>query len=245
VGLIADRVLRLDRVGDRVRKRAVVADRARKHGVDIVLHALVHHALADDPVLDGGFDPARADDLRDGPDVVFVALPRVFERLHVHPERGAVQRALEVVGGEAVARRERVDVACLDQLGERVARSRVDHRGAGDDHHVPAGLGHLAELLGDLSDRRLRGALRGDAALHEAERAAPLRGRSGGFTRIPDWSVATRSSSSTALSTFVYARGSPSGPPSGSTISAQSISIRSTSIHSPSYSTSVGWFVVE
>ena len=125
----------------------------------------VEHAL-----LDRGRDRPAAADRVDGPDVVLVAVLDALAVREVDAERGAVQRRLDVVGGERVAGEQHVDVAGLHQRDHRRGRAGVHDGGPGDPQDLAALPLHLAHLLGDLAHQQRLRLLAGHLRVHELER---------------------------------------------------------------------------
>ena len=101
--LLAHDALRFERIGDDAGKRAVVANRAGKDDVDAVFDAGVHDPAREEALRDGGGDPAGRADLVDRVHVVFVTGLGQPAPLNADAERGAIENALDVVNGEAVA----------------------------------------------------------------------------------------------------------------------------------------------
>ena len=90
-------------------------------------------------------------------------------RRQVDPERRAVERGLDVVGGQRVAGEQHVDVARLDEGDHRRRGAGVhDGRTADPEHLAAVGL-HLAHLRGDLPQQQRLRLLARHRGAHEAE----------------------------------------------------------------------------
>ena len=87
----------------------------------------------------------------------------------VDPEAGAVERSLDVVGGQGVAGEQHVDVVGLDQRDHGRRGSGVYDAGPADPQHLLArGLG-LTHAAGNLAYQQRLRLLARDLGLHEAE----------------------------------------------------------------------------
>ena len=87
----------------------------------------------------------------------------------VDAERGAVQRGLDVVGGQRVAGEQDVDVAGVDQPHHGRGGAGVDDGGAADPEDPLPGRLDLAHPLGDLAHQQRLRLLAGHRRVHEPE----------------------------------------------------------------------------
>ena len=125
------------------------------------------------PLSTAGSQTAGAEDRVDGAHVVAVAALDRAPALHVDAERRAVERLLDVVHGERVAREQHVHVAVADQIAEVGAAAGVDDDGAGDERDAFARLLGRAHHRGDARHAHLDAALGRDLVRHERE-AEPI-----------------------------------------------------------------------
>ena len=152
-------VLRIVGVAQHARKRAVVADGAGQHVGHALLLQRVHDAARHLLLLDEPADGAVQPHAVDGVQVVVVAERAVLLRLDVLAERRVEVRALQIVRGQRVSGEHRVDVARLDDLGERRAREAVERERRPHHPHDVAVfalvLQQLVELVVLAGERRL------------------------------------------------------------------------------------------
>ena len=95
--------------------------------------------------------------------------------LHIHAERRAVQRLLDVMDSEGVARKHHVDVALPDEIAEVRAAARVDDDRTGDEGDALAGPPRRPHHRRDPRHADLDAALRRNLVRHERE-AEPVAG---------------------------------------------------------------------
>ena len=101
--------------------------------------------------------------------MVLVAVLDREAALQVHAQRGAVERGLDVVHRQRVAREQDLDESHLDQARQVAAGARVHDRRPGHDQDPTALAADQSHLAGDGRDHDLLGLLGGDLAAHEAE----------------------------------------------------------------------------
>ncbi len=150
--LFPHQILGLESIGDDVGKGTIVTDRAGQDEFDAFLDAGIEDPAAQQTLLHRLPDAARLSDLVDGPQMVFVTLSGADLLVQVDAEGGAIERGLDIVDRQAVAREENLNIALLDHFHEILRGARVNQAGTGHDQDLAALLAHLFHGLGDFLD---------------------------------------------------------------------------------------------
>ena len=143
--LCAHGVLRAVDIAIHLGQRAVVADGAGQHERHAAAHAGVHDAVPDAVGVEEGRNGAAGAHLVEHVDVVVVPVGRGALRVDVLAQRRAQQPGLQVVGGQGIARQQRMAVAALDQDAHGAARIGVKRAGGAEHPQDAAMLALMAQ----------------------------------------------------------------------------------------------------
>ena len=193
------------------------------------------------PSCDGRGDRAGLADGVERPHVVLVAV-RAALRGDLHAEAGAVERRLDVVRRERVAREQDVDEPRLDERDHRRDGAGVDDTRPRDPEHPHALGAGLPHAVGHLAHQHGLGSVGGAVPVDGLEGVGRGRRWQCTDTRIPAAPTTMRMPARTSDMGTVRTRTTSA---CSCTARPQSISGFSTSCHAPSSSTRVSRLVVE
>ncbi len=171
--------LHVTHIGDHLRQWTVISNASPEDVVGAAFHQLVHDPAFEHAGIDSRSERSVSPDLVDRADVVLVTVLGRDALRQIDPKRRSEHVRLDVVGRDAVAREQRIDVPSADEGADIGRGPRMHYGRARNPQDAPPRFFDRAHLVGDLLHQQRLRLLAGDVGRHERERLAralrPLR----------------------------------------------------------------------
>ena len=161
--------LGLDHIRKNVGQRAVVSDGGDQRKGNSGSDAFVKNSAPEHSLLDRCPDAPAASDGIDGAEMVAVPATDGGAPVHIHAERGAQERLLDVVDGDAVPAKQYLYEAGAYEFGQMFSAAGMDDYRTGYDGDLAAALADAFKFPGDLVDDKFDFPLAADPGTHKSE----------------------------------------------------------------------------